>query len=30
LLIGFDPGDQEIAALSGRLKGFLDHAWHRP
>ena len=30
LLIGFDLSDQEIAALSGRLKGFFDNAWHRP
>ena len=29
LLIGFDLGDQEIAALSGRFKGFFDSAWHR-
>lgn len=30
LLIGFDLGDQEIAGLSGCLKGFFDNAWHRP
>jgi len=30
LLIGFDLGDQNIAALPGRLKGFFDNAWHRP
>jgi hypothetical protein len=30
LLIGFDLGDQEIAGLACRLKGFFDNAWHQP
>ena len=29
LLIDLDLSDQEIAAFSGRLKGFFDNAWRR-
>jgi len=29
LLIGFDLGDQEMATLACRLKGFSDNAWRR-
>ena len=28
-LIGFDLGDQGIASIPGRFKGFFDSAWRR-